>query len=127
MFKSKVSNSLKALLSEKKSSNTFQRLYGSEALAFNFHNLIFHLCDDVERHGSSSYHTMFSFESVQGYFLKKIKGNRGFSSQMLKSNITRAFLAVCQRHRSAPALEALAAPAPAPTGPGRPRPALDRP
>ena len=65
-----------------------ERLYGSEALTFNLHNLIFHLCDDVERHGSSSYHTMFSFESIQGYFVKKIKGNRGVSSQMLKSNIT---------------------------------------
>jgi hypothetical protein len=64
-----------------------EKLYGSESLTFNLHNLTFHLCDDVERHGSSSYHTMFSFESIQGYFVKKIKGNRGVSSQMLKSNL----------------------------------------
>jgi len=62
-----------------------EKLYGIGSLTFNLHNLIFHLCPDVIRHGSSSLHSMFSFESVQGYFAKKIKGNRGVSSQMLTS------------------------------------------
>ncbi len=63
----------------------FEDLYGILRLSYNLHNLVFHLCDDIERHGSSSFHTEFSLESVLGDITTKIRGNRGIPKQMISS------------------------------------------
>ena len=55
-------------------------------LTYNLHNFVFHLCDDVQRHGSSSLHAMWSLESSLGELTRSVKGNRGVSNQILSSD-----------------------------------------
>ncbi len=62
-------------------------MYGKQQLTYNLHNLVFHMCDDVERHGSSSLHAMWSLESSLGELTRSVKGNRGVSNQILSSKL----------------------------------------
>ena len=56
-------------------------LYGQDCLTYTLH-----LVDDAMKHGSLSFHSMFSAEGCLGYFKRAIKGNRGISKQFIKSN-----------------------------------------
>ena len=64
----------------------YEHLYGKQQLTYNLHNFVFHLCDDVQRHGSSSLHAMWSIESSLGELTRSVKGNRGVSNQILSSD-----------------------------------------
>ena len=60
-------------------------LYGEDCLTYTLHLVRHHLVDDAIRHGSLSFHSMFSAEGCLGYFKRAIKGNRGISKQFIKS------------------------------------------
>ena len=62
-------------------------LYGQDCLTYTLHLVRYHLIEDAARHGSLSYHSMFSAEGCFDYFKRAIKGNRGISKQFIKSKL----------------------------------------
>ena len=64
---------------------TYVKIYGEASLTYNFHMLMYHLCDDCDNHGSLAFHSMFSVESTYGHHIDRIHGNRGQAEQFIKS------------------------------------------
>ena len=60
---------------------------GNTCLTYTFHCVSHHIADDVERHGSLVGHSMFSIEGTFGHFIRSLNGTRGFSNQILTSNL----------------------------------------
>ena len=68
----------------------FEDIYnqaGQNLHTMTWHLIEEHLIEDVKRHGSLVFHSMFSSESFLGYIKKKLHGNRSLGLQFMQSKL----------------------------------------
>ena len=73
----------------------FEQIYSNSKCnvhTMTWHLIKDHLIEDVERHGSLAFRSMFYTENFLGYLSKRMHGNKAIGSQFIKSIYSERFM-----------------------------------